>query len=262
MQDIGTGTRTAMAQIAAEELGIPFVVTVHGLDVFSIDQMNGYTRQWRRRMSQWVYRRAWRVLCISEKVRDQVTQGASKVQATVVYNGADGKMFSPASDAVSADTILSVGNLIPIKGHELLLRAFAANTPDYPNAPLAAGDFYRRRGKPDEALTLYETGLKSDRDRRLEYQERIAADERQRVPRPAGRSEQGLLPGVAQPQSEMRAVAQHGRWMRGEIAAPGGAEPPPAEAIRAALAGRNLACWCPANGPCHAELLLVIANRS
>ena len=58
------------------------------------------------------------------------------------------------------------------------------------------------------------------------------------------------------------AVAQHGRWMRGEIVAPGGVEPPPAEAIRAALAGRNLACWCPVNGPCHAELLLAIANRS
>ena len=58
------------------------------------------------------------------------------------------------------------------------------------------------------------------------------------------------------------AVAQHGRWMRGEIAAPGGVEPPTAEAIRAALAGRNLACWCPAHGPCHAELLLAIANPS
>ena len=57
------------------------------------------------------------------------------------------------------------------------------------------------------------------------------------------------------------AVAQHGRWMRGEIAAPGGVEPPPAEAIRAALAGRNLACWCALNGPCHADLLLTLANR-
>jgi hypothetical protein len=38
------------------------------------------------------------------------------------------------------------------------------------------------------------------------------------------------------------AVASHGRWMRGEIAAPGGADPPTAEAIRAALGGRDLAC--------------------
>ena len=56
------------------------------------------------------------------------------------------------------------------------------------------------------------------------------------------------------------AVASHGRWMRGEIAAPGGAEPPDAAAIRTALAGRNLACWCPSTGPCHADLLLKIAN--
>ena len=56
------------------------------------------------------------------------------------------------------------------------------------------------------------------------------------------------------------AVASHGRWMRGEIAAPGGADPPTAEAIRGALGGRDLACWCPAHGPCHADLLLTIAN--
>ena len=57
------------------------------------------------------------------------------------------------------------------------------------------------------------------------------------------------------------AVAQHGHWMRGEIAAPGGAEPPSAAQLRDALGGRNLACWCPLDGPCHADLLLAIANR-
>ena len=56
------------------------------------------------------------------------------------------------------------------------------------------------------------------------------------------------------------AVANHGRWMRGEIPAPGGGSPPEPEAIRAALAGRDLACWCAAGGPCHADLLLRIAN--
>ena len=30
--------------------------------------------------------------------------------------------------------------------------------------------------------------------------------------------------------------------------------------LRAALRGRNLACWCPLDGPCHADLLLKIAN--
>lgn len=30
---------------------------------------------------------------------------------------------------------------------------------------------------------------------------------------------------------------------------------------REALRGKNLACWCPLDGPCHAEVLLDIANR-
>lgn len=29
---------------------------------------------------------------------------------------------------------------------------------------------------------------------------------------------------------------------------------------REALRGRNLACWCPLDGPCHADVLLEIAN--
>ena len=31
-------------------------------------------------------------------------------------------------------------------------------------------------------------------------------------------------------------------------------------AFRAALAGHDLACWCPLDGPCHADVLLEIAN--
>lgn len=35
--------------------------------------------------------------------------------------------------------------------------------------------------------------------------------------------------------------------------------PDPAE-IRAVLAGFDLACWCPLNKPCHADVLLEVAN--
>jgi len=30
--------------------------------------------------------------------------------------------------------------------------------------------------------------------------------------------------------------------------------------IRAELAGRDLACWCPLSSPCHADVLLELAN--
>ena len=36
---------------------------------------------------------------------------------------------------------------------------------------------------------------------------------------------------------------------------------PSPEEIRAELAGKNLACWCPLDQPCHADVLLRIANE-
>jgi hypothetical protein len=35
---------------------------------------------------------------------------------------------------------------------------------------------------------------------------------------------------------------------------------PSVEDIRRELAGKDLACWCPIDGPCHADALLEIAN--
>ncbi|MGA6128794.1 MULTISPECIES: DUF4326 domain-containing protein [unclassified Microbacterium] len=35
---------------------------------------------------------------------------------------------------------------------------------------------------------------------------------------------------------------------------------PSIDSIRAELAGRDLACWCPLDQPCHANVLLRIAN--
>lgn len=32
--------------------------------------------------------------------------------------------------------------------------------------------------------------------------------------------------------------------------------------IKSALRGKNLACWCPLDQPCHADVLLEIANRN
>jgi hypothetical protein len=34
----------------------------------------------------------------------------------------------------------------------------------------------------------------------------------------------------------------------------------PIEAARTELRGKNLACWCPLDQPCHADVLLEIAN--
>lgn len=122
------------AVLLSRELKIPCVVTVHGMDAFFDNQVRGYAGQWCKRLAQFVYRSASRVICISEKVSAEVAAGAvGTVNSKVIYNSVNTEMFSPASADSLSSTILSVGNLIPIKGHELLLRALAAVLPRYPH---------------------------------------------------------------------------------------------------------------------------------
>jgi hypothetical protein len=52
------------------------------------------------------------------------------------------------------------------------------------------------------------------------------------------------------------AVAAYRRWVESD---PAGREI--ARQAQRELRGKNLACWCPLDGPCHAEVLLHIANR-
>jgi teichuronic acid biosynthesis glycosyltransferase TuaC len=124
------------AVLLGRELGIPFVVTVHGRDAFSTNQVGGYAGNWCKRISRLVYRSAKTVVCVSEKVRDQVLEGAAgPVNTSVIYNGVDPQVFVPArEDNIVAGIILSVGNLIATKGHALLLRAFANIHQQFPKA--------------------------------------------------------------------------------------------------------------------------------
>ncbi len=122
------------AMLLSAELGLPFVVSVHGLDAFSTEQVKGRAGEWCRRISQRVYRSSRRVICISEHVREQVLEGTGPTcRTSVVYNGVNAELFSPGTEPQSGKPIvLSVGNLIPIKGHALLIRAIAALAPEFP----------------------------------------------------------------------------------------------------------------------------------
>jgi glycosyltransferase involved in cell wall biosynthesis len=121
------------AVLLSRELRIPYVVSVHGLDAFFDNQVRGFAGAWCKRVAQFVYRSASRVICISDKVSRQVGDSAAVAANTrVIYNSVDTKTFCPASSDSLPHTILSVGNLIPIKGHELLLRALGCVLPRYP----------------------------------------------------------------------------------------------------------------------------------
>ncbi len=67
----------------------------------------------------------------------------------------------------------------------------------------------------------------------------------------------GLDRGAAQ----AKAVALCGEWLKGTIDPALSPGPPPSRAaIREELGGHNLACWCRPGTPCHADVLLALAN--
>ncbi len=116
----------------ARKLGIPFFVTVHGLDAYADHQVTGWAGGLCRQLSQRVYREAAAVICVSRAVKEQVLRGMREgVRTEVIYNGADEEQFYPG---VEPDTpvVLTVGNLIPIKGHDRVIRTVAMLREKFP----------------------------------------------------------------------------------------------------------------------------------
>jgi teichuronic acid biosynthesis glycosyltransferase TuaC len=123
------------AALLSQRLKIPFVVSVHGLDVFNTCHLGGIPAGWRRTMSAEVYRQARNVICISGKVREILNSGTpAETCSTVVYNGVNPNLFSPnaAGDGMLGPEILVVGNLLPSKGHDLVVRALDKLRPIFP----------------------------------------------------------------------------------------------------------------------------------
>jgi len=121
------------AALLSQRLDIPFVVSVHGLDVFN-DSFAPNARSLRQASID-VYQAAQTVICVSGKVRQILQEGMPAiVNGAIVHNGVDPELFSPAlASATHPHELLAVGNLIPSKGQELILRAMHRLTSDFPN---------------------------------------------------------------------------------------------------------------------------------
>ena len=119
---------------AAVELGhragIPVVIKVHGSDVLLLRRHPG-----RRGPTVEALRRADAVIAVSRDLAERVVElGADPGRVCVIYDGIDTDLFrpGPAAEArarlgLEDDTpiVLSVGNLVPVKGQDLLIEACA-----------------------------------------------------------------------------------------------------------------------------------------
>ena len=122
------------ARLLGDELHIPVVVTVHGLDAYFTEQINGVSGERCAQVCERLYQHAQRVVCISEEVRRHVTARVPALQnLDVVYNGADPDVFFPAQDPPYGDPIVvAIGTLIRSKGHDITLRAVAELSGEFP----------------------------------------------------------------------------------------------------------------------------------
>lgn len=71
----------------------------------------------------------------------------------------------------------------------------------------------------------------------------------------------GFVEPTVRVSSRQRAVALFDAWLDWPRQPfPGIAAAPTHEEVRDALAEHDLACWCPLDQPCHADILLALAN--
>lgn len=62
-------------------------------------------------------------------------------------------------------------------------------------------------------------------------------------------------------ETAIQVKARYRMWLDGQIEAYGGTVSRPSPEWIASLRGKNLACWCRLDQPCHADVLLDLANQ-
>lgn len=141
----------------SQKYGIPYVIHCHGLDVF-LDEDYGASKRYAKiapRVDQ-VYLQANAIVGVSRKTLQNVQKRLAVAdKCYVVYNGVDAESFHPAEKESRKNLqLISVGNLIPLKGHDLSIQAVATLLEEgYRDIRL---DIYGRGEKEEELKALVE----------------------------------------------------------------------------------------------------------
>ena len=118
------------AAMLARRLGKPFIVTARGSDINRIARLAAPGR-----LIQAAARAATRVVAVSQALGQEMRRlGVAPDRIVVLRNGVDLELFRPADRVEArralglgpAKVLVSVGNLVPLKRHDLFVEAVAA----------------------------------------------------------------------------------------------------------------------------------------
>ncbi|MET0658483.1 MAG: glycosyltransferase [Steroidobacteraceae bacterium] len=125
----------------ARALGVPLVVTMHGYDVTTSDEVfkrrsDRALRQFPERRVQ-LFREAEQFIAISNFIRASAERlGCPPERTRVLYIGIDEQRFTPSTQERTRPLVLFVGRLVPKKGGEHLLNAMTLVQQQVPSAEL------------------------------------------------------------------------------------------------------------------------------
>lgn len=112
--------------LVAKFLKIPFVISARGSDINLISEF-----KWPRKMILWAAKHAKASITVSSALKTKmVSIGADAEKIHVLRNGVDHTVFAPKNHQAMREkyglkkvTLLSVGNLVELKGHDLIIKS-------------------------------------------------------------------------------------------------------------------------------------------
>lgn len=117
------------AVMLANALDKPVIITARGSDLNLIPQFD-----LPRKKIVWAAQKANAIITVCQALKDVLLKlGVPNKKISVLRNGVDLKKFSPSDDrgalraklSINRKTILSVGNLVELKGHHLIIQAMS-----------------------------------------------------------------------------------------------------------------------------------------
>jgi len=122
------------------EFKVPLIITAHGFDVYEVPFRSDYYRK----KVLFALENADHVITVSGSNLQILTEklGVPKERVSLIPNGFDGELFRPMPKVevrtklglpLEKKIVLTVGNLVPVKGHEYLIRAAEKVVKEKPN---------------------------------------------------------------------------------------------------------------------------------